>query len=52
MGKIKQDVKLALDKCAQITLRGKKRNFDNVGEDLANADLVKDLGIHIKDDLS
>ena len=45
-------MKLALDKCAQITFRGKKRNFDFVGEDLPNADTVKDLGIHIKDDLS
>ena len=45
-------MKLALDKCAQITFRGKKRNFEIVGEDLANADTIKDLGIHIKDDLS
>ena len=46
------NMELALNKCAQITFRGKKRNFDIVGEDLANADTVKDLGIHIKDDLS
>ena len=45
-------MELALDKCAQITFRGKKRNFDFVGEDLANANAVKDLGIHNKDDLS
>ena len=45
-------MELALDKCAQITFRGKKQNFDIVGEDLANADIVKDLGINIKDDLS
>ena len=42
----------ALDKCAQITFREKVRNFDIVGEHLANADTVKDLGIHLKDDLS
>ena len=40
------------DKCAQIKFRGKRRNFDLVREDLANADTVKDLEIHIKDDLS
>ena len=45
-------MELALNKCAQITFRGKKRNFDIVGEDLANKDTVKDLGVHIKDDLS
>ena len=45
-------MELALDKCAQIIFRGKKQNFDIVGEDLANADTVKDLWIHIKDDLS
>ena len=46
------NMELALNKCAQITFRGKKQNFDIVGEDLANADTVKDLGIHIKDDLN
>ena len=45
-------MELALDKCAQRTFRGRKRNFDIVGEDLAKSDTVKDLGIHIKDDLS
>ena len=45
-------MELALDKCVQITLRGKRQNFDIVGEDLANADSVQDLGIYIKDDLS
>ena len=42
-------MELALDKCAQITFRGKKRSFDIVGEDLTNADTEKDLGIHIND---
>ena len=45
-------MELAPDKCAQITFPGKKQNFDIVGEDLANADAAKDLGIHIKDYLS
>ena len=45
-------MELALDKCAQITFPGKRRNFDIVGEDLANADTVKNLGVHITDDLS
>ena len=34
-------MELALDKCAQKTFRGKKQNFDIVGEDLANAYTVK-----------
>ena len=45
-------MELALEKCAQITFRGKRRNFDIVGEDLANADTVNELVILIKDDLS
>ena len=45
-------IELALEKCAQKTFRRKKQNFDIVGENLANADTVKDSGVHIKDDLS
>ena len=33
-------------------ISGKRQNLDIVGEDSANADTVKDLGIHIKDDVS
>ena len=45
-------MELALDKCAQITFPGKRRNFDIVGDDFAKADTVRDFEIHIKDDPS
>ena len=45
-------LELAMEKCAQKTFRGKRQNFDIVSENLANADTVKDSGIHTKDDLS
>ena len=47
---IKQDGAGTGQMCSD-NISGKSRNFDNVGEDLANADSVKDLGIHIRDDL-
>ena len=51
VGQIKPDGAGTGQMCSDNILR-EKWNFDNVGEDLAKADTVKDLGFHIKDDLS
>ena len=45
-------MELAMDKCTKITFRGSDRSFNILDQKLDNSKTVKDLGIHVSDNLT
>ena len=48
----KNRMELAMDKCTAITFRGSNRSFNILDQKLDDSKTVKDLGMHVSDDLT
>ena len=48
----KNIMELAMDKCTKITFRGNDRSFNILDQKLDHSKTVKDLGIHVSDNLT
>ena len=48
----KNGTELPMDKCTKISFRGSDRNFNIMDQKLDHSETVKDLGIHVSDNLT
>ena len=45
-------MKLAVDKCAKLSIRGQTQNYELMGTKLESSKVIKDLGIYVSHDLT
>ena len=45
-------MKLAMDKCAKLSIRGQTQNYELMGTKLESSKVIKDLGIYVSHDLT